>query len=856
MNDSQPTEDEDLGFGANALTVLRTRYLAKNSEGEQIEDPAGMFERVARNIAVVDLLYLPEVYDVSGSQDADDVDPDREDIEDLPDVPHLSEQDVETLWRAHACLAREGKMKVSFSTLCQIARDSEALTDKRQRAFNQSMVERKFMPNSPTLMNAGRELQQLAACFVLPVDDSMESIFDSIKNAALIHKSGGGTGFSFARLRPKNDVVRTTGGIASGPVSFLKVFNSATEAVKQGGTRRGANMGILRVDHPDIEEFIRCKAEDDEVTNFNLSVAITDDFMAKVEADEDYDLVNPRSREVVDRVPARRIFHLIADMAWKNGEPGIIFLDRINDDNPTPELGEVESTNPCGEQPLLPYESCNLGSINLGAFVDRVEWPADEETEIDWNGLSGTVHRAVHFLDNVIDANRYPIPAIRRVTRGNRKIGLGIMGWAEMLIKLGIPYDSERAVNLAERVMGFIDKESKEASAQLAKSRGAFDNYEESIFCGGDGPLRHATTTTIAPTGSISIISGTSSGIEPLFSIAFTRHILDGEKLVEVNPQFEEVAKRQEFYSKDLMERLAGGATLQSQEEVTDAVKEVFVTALDIDPEWHIRMQAAFQAHTDNAVSKTINFPHDATRDKIADSFQQAYKLRCKGLTVYRVGSRQEQVLVSGGADDEKHEKEDAADVIRTNGDWGELRPIPRTSRLRGLTVRKTTPMGNLFLTLNLRSGHPFELFAQIGKAGSDVTAFTEAIARLISLAFRCGVDPTAVADQLIGIGGSRSVGFGPNRVRSVPDAIGQFIQEFVEHAEAMDDDSEDDALTQLNLADLSMRQSQTETDGSSSEGKTSSPRDNYALCPACGVSALVYQEGCVKCVACGYTEC
>ncbi len=853
MNDSQPATDEDLGFSSNALTVLQKRYLARNSEGEQVETPAGMFRRVARNISAMDILYLPEVYDISGSQETEDVNPDDEVTEDLPELPHLNERDVETLWRAHASLVREGKMKVDFASLCDIARENKEKQRELQEEFTDCMVERKFLPNSPTLMNAGRELQQLAACFVLPVGDSMDSIFDSIKNAALIHKSGGGTGFSFTRLRPKNDVVRTTGGIASGPVSFLKVFNSATEAVKQGGTRRGANMGILRVDHPDIEEFIRCKAEDDEVTNFNLSVAITDDFMASVQADEEYDLVNPRSGEVVDSISARRIFDLIADMAWKNGEPGLIFLDRINRDNPTPELGEVESTNPCGEQPLLPYESCNLGSINLGAFVQMSEWPADEDNAVDWDGLSRTVHRAVHFLDNVIDANHYPIAEIRAITRANRKIGLGIMGWAEVLLKLGIPYDSERAVQLAERFMRFIDEESKAASQRLAEVRGPFDNYDRSVFRGDGRPRRHATTTTIAPTGSISIIGETSSGIEPLFSIAFTRHVLDGEKLVEANPQFAEVARQEGFYSDALMQRLAGGESLQAQEEVPDEVKQVFVTALDIDPQWHIRMQAAFQAHTDNAVSKTINFPHDASRDQIADSFSWAYDLQCKGLTVYRVGSRQEQVLVSGG---EEKKEEESPEVLQRDVEWGELRPIPRTSRLRGLTVRKTTPMGNLFLTLNLRSGHPFELFAQIGKAGSDVTAFTEAIARLISLAFRCGVDPTVVSDQLIGIGGSRSVGFGPNRVRSVPDAIGQFIQEFMEYAETMEEDeTEDDALTQLNLADLSMRQSGGEADEPSG-ANSPSPQDNYSLCPSCGMSALVYQEGCVTCVACGYTEC
>ncbi len=852
MTDEQRVDD-DVGLSDNALTVLKKRYLAKDSTGEPVETPREMFMRVARNVAAMDILYHPDIYDPDGVVECPPRRGDAGDDDKLPEIPYLSEHDVQTLRRAWDRSVREGKIRVSFEEVAELARRYEEEVKRLGDDFFNLMVQRHFIPNSPTLMNAGRELQQLAACFVLPIEDSMESIFESIKDAALIHKSGGGTGFSFTRLRPKNDVVRTTGGIASGPVSFLKVFNAATEAVKQGGTRRGANMGILRVDHPDIEEFITCKSDTSAITNFNLSVALTDEFMEALRAGDDYSLVNPRNGEVVRTVAADKIFGLLAEMAYKNGEPGIIFIDRINDDNPTPALGEVESTNPCGEQPLLPYESCNLGSINLSAFVRYTGWVGDGSSPdyrsaIDWDGLADVVRRSVHFLDNVIDASKYPVAEIGRMTRANRKIGLGVMGWAEVLLRLGVPYDSEEAVELGAEMMAFLDREAKKASEALARTRGAFPSYQGSVHEHVGILQRNATTTTIAPTGTISIIGGTSSGVEPLFSIAFTRHVLDGEKLVEVNPVFEEVATEGGFHSQELLGKLAEGEPLGSQRYVPETVRRVFVTALDIRPDWHIRMQAAFQAHTDNAVSKTINFPQATSQKEIAQSFRQAYELGCKGLTVYRVGSRDEQVLTVGDAQQQQKERESREARARGPAEeWGHIKPLPRTGRLHGVTVRKATPMGNLFLTLNVHRGHPFELFAPIGKAGSDVTAFTEAIARLISLAFRCGVDPAAVADQLVGIGGSRSVGFGPNRVRSVPDAIGQFIQDCVESAAAgaaSGDDDPGDGLQQLDLLNM--------TAGSNSEES----RDRFSLCPACGLSTLVYQEGCVSCVSCGYTEC
>jgi ribonucleoside-diphosphate reductase alpha chain len=564
----------DTDLSENALRVLKERYLLKDKTGKLKETPEELFRRISENIALADAFYGKKTKDV-------------------------------------------GEVSEEFYTM---------------------MSKLEFLPNSPTLMNAGTDIQQLSACFVLPVGDSMEEIFDSIKYTALIHKSGGGTGFSFSRLRPKNDLVMSTKGVASGPISFMKVFDAATNVVKQGGKRRGANMGVLRVDHPDILEFISCKEKNDQLNNFNISVGLTEKFMKAVIANKDYDLLMPKDKRVVRTLNARQVFDLVVTMAWNNGEPGMLFLDRINKDNPTPRVGEIESTNPCGEQPLLPFEACNLGSINLGKFV--------KSGKVNWDHLREITRSAIHFLDNVIDMNKYPLPQIDEMVKANRKVGLGVMGWADMLVQLGLPYNSEAGVKMGEKVMKFINDEAKKMSQELAKKRGAFPNFKKSIFADkGEPKIRNATRTTIAPTGTLSMIGEASGGVEPNFSICFMKRVMDAQELLYVNKFFERATKEKGVYSEDLMRKIANKDTIQNIEELPEEIRSSFVVAHDIAPEWHIRMQAAFQKHCDNAVSKTVNFPNSATVKEVEEVYMLAYKLGCKGVTIYRDGSRDNQVL-------------------------------------------------------------------------------------------------------------------------------------------------------------------------------------------------------------------
>ena len=547
---------------------------------------------------------------------------------------NVIESPVEMFWRVAQNVAEAERLYKSRTS-----------PEELSEVFFGMMASLDFLPNSPCLMNAGRELQQLAACFVLPVDDSLDSIFETVKQTALIHQSGGGTGFSFSHLRPKDDPVHSTGGIASGPVSFMRVFNMATEVIKQGGTRRGANMGVLKIDHPDIMEFIKIKQNPNEMTNFNLSVGITKAFMEALEKEGEYSLINPREKKEVRRLKAREVLDAMVTAAWESGDPGILFLDRINEANPTPALGEIESTNPCGEVPLLPYESCVLGSINLSQMVKE----RDGKWEVDFEKMRGIIKYAVRFLDNVIDMNQYPLPKIAQMAKGNRKIGLGVMGLAHFFIRLGIPYNSQKALEVAKGLMSFIQHQAREYSIELAEERGVFANYKGSIYDRPRGvQLRNATLTTIAPTGTLSLIANCSSGIEPLFAIQHTRRALEDMEFQITDPLFVERGEKEGFMSRGLIQSLAEGASLGDLPDVPQRMKELFVTTFEISPLWHIKIQAAFQEYTDNAVSKTINFPRDATREDVKEAFLMAYRERCKGITIYRSGSRSGQVLACG----------------------------------------------------------------------------------------------------------------------------------------------------------------------------------------------------------------
>lgn len=815
----------------NARIILERRYLKKDESGRPVEEPEEMFWRVARVIAEQDLRY--------GA--------------------------------------------------------SEKAVDALAREFYRLMTHRLFEPNSPTLMNAGRPLGQLSACFVLPVEDTLsngrDGIYDTLRAMALVHQSGGGTGFAFSRLRPSGDFVRSSSGVASGPVSFMRLYDSSTEVVKQGGTRRGANMGILRVDHPDIREFITCKSDVTQITNFNISVAVTDAFMEALRRGEKYDLINPRSGEVVGQEDAREIFDLIVEGAWGTGEPGVFFIDRANHYNPVPKLGSYEATNPCGEQPLLPYDVCNLGSINVGAFA-KLDVPADApvDEKIDWDGLRQVVHLSTHFLDNVIDANQYPLPEIHDLAQKIRRIGLGIMGWADLLVRVGVPYNSEEGVELGRRLMAFIDEESKVASEKLAEQRGVFPAWEESIWgpdetCARDADgnrirpmrrLRNCNITTVAPTGTISIIAGCSGGIEPLFAVAFMRNQA-GVLMPDVNQDFVRIAKEQGWYSEALMQKIAEEGHIHFP-EVPAEVQRVFVTAHDVSPQWHIRMQAAFQEHVDSAISKTCNFPNEATIDDVREIYLQAYELGCKGVTVYRDGCRPMQVLSTGktakevtgsaptapvSADTEAaladarervHQLEHEVEDLRRRLQEAEARNQkrrhrrPRPAVLHGTTRRMPSPLGDLYVTINQdENGVPFEVFATLGKAGGAAMADVEAIGRLISLALRSGIPLNDIYQQLRGISCDRAVGVGPNKVLSVPDAIAQAL---AQHEREMAGIQQELPIGQAASATAPAVQQTRLSIEEYDSGETF-----LGTCPECA-SELRFMEGCVKCYSCGYSEC
>jgi ribonucleoside-diphosphate reductase alpha chain len=837
------TPRDALSLSPNAITVLEKRYLVKDDAGQPIETPEDLFWRVARTIAEADRRYGVPV----------------------------------------------------------------GAVEETAQAFFGLMAQRQFVPNSPTLMNAGRPLGQLSACFVLPVDDALSNgksgIYDTLRAMALVHQSGGGTGFSFSRLRPKNDIVRSTMGVASGPVSFMSLFDASTDVVKQGGTRRGANMGILRVDHPDIMEFVTCKDDTTKITNFNISVAVTDAFMAAVEADEKYDLHHPKTGKVVGQLDARAVWSRIIHGAWKTGEPGVFFIDKANHYNPVPHLGSYEATNPCGEQPLLPYDVCNLGSINLGIFV--------KDGGIDWDGLRRVVHLSTHFLENVIDANQYPLPEITELAQRIRRIGLGVMGLADLFVKLGIPYDSEEGVALGRRLQQFVDEEAKVESERLARERGVFNEWERSIW-GPDqtcarGPqgerirpmrrLRNCNVTTVAPTGTISIIAGCSSGIEPLFAVAFMRNQA-GVLMPDVNEDFVAIARAEGWYSDDLMRRIAESGHIDFP-EVPEKWQRVFVTANHIKPEWHIRMQGAFQEYNDSAISKTCNFANDATEAYVEEIYRLAYRLNCKGVTVYRDGSRDMQVLSTGTTARKVQEQATSSGAAEARADLaalagsgergaavaaerkGQLAELEaendrlrrmvhdleaenlqrrqkrsRPELLRGATRRLETPLGTLYVTITEDDrGQPFEVFMSLGKAGGALMADVEALGRLISLALRSGIPMKEIYRQLRGISSDRVMGLGPNKILSVPDAVGIAIERWMQEKQGI----QQELLPGSQVAGENAPVVAQRAPVAGLEGEQmilGGMQDTLSgACPDCG-SQLEFAEGCMKCHVCGFSEC
>ncbi len=817
----------------NARIVLEKRYLVKDKTGAPTEQPEDLFWRVATVVAAADRRYG----------------------------------------------ASEGA--------------TGAVADELYRL----MTERRFEPNSPTLMNAGRPLGQLSACFVLPVDDSLSNgqtgIYDTLRSMALIHQSGGGTGFSFSRLRPQGSMVRSTTGVASGPISFMKLYDASTDAVKQGGTRRGANMGILRVDHPDILDFIACKEDLTQIVNFNISVAVTAKFIAALRAGESYDLVDPVSKSVTGQLDAKMVWDRMIEGAWRTGEPGCFYIDEANRFNPVPHLGLYEATNPCGEQPLLPYDVCNLGSINVGYYVTN--------GRMDWDAFKRDIHLSTHFLDNIIDVNKYPLPEIDSLSKRIRRIGLGIMGFADMLVRLAIPYDSPEGVEMGRKVMEFLDVESKRESERLANERGPFPEWARSIWgpdetCARDANgqrvrpmqmLRNCNVTTVAPTGTISIIAGCSSGLEPLFAVAFMRNQA-GVMMPDVNEDFVEIAKREGWYSEALVEKIARTGSVEHN-EIPLRWQRVFVTANQISPEWHIRMQAAFQKHCDSAISKTTNFAHTATKDDVRTIYELAYELGCKGVTVYRDGSRDNQVLSTGATEHAAAARDGTSDSRRELGELhgtlaeanAEIERLKRAlyeseaenlqrrakrsrpDKLRSTSIRKETPLGVMFVHITEDDrGQPFEVFVTLGKAGGAAMADAEAVGRLISLALRSGIPLMQIHRQLRGISSDRAVGLGPNKVLSMPDAIGLALEEWFRDKQGVQQELLGDqtpivgggavpAREQVTMSSTPVNQIQMTFESANGGGSESF----IGTCPDCG-SQLEFAEGCVKCHVCGFSEC
>ncbi len=812
----------------NARTVLEKRYLVRDEKGKPVESAEELFWRVATVVAEADRRYGASEGTVSG-------------------------------------VAEE---------------------------FYRLMTQQRFVPNSPTLMNAGRPLGQLSACFVLPVADALSNgqngIYDTLRAMALIHQSGGGTGFSFSRLRGQGSMVRSTTGVASGPVSFMKLYDASTDAVKQGGTRRGANMGILRVDHPDIMDFITCKEDLTQVTNFNISVAVTDAFMQAVHEGTSYDLIDPSSGNTVGQLEARAVWDKMIEGAWRTGEPGCFFIDEANRYNPVPHLGSYEATNPCGEQPLLAYDVCNLGSINVGYYA--------KGGKMDWEALRRDIHLSTHFLDNIIDVNKYPLPEIDQLSKRIRRIGLGVMGFADALVRLGIPYDSEQGIEFGRQLMQFVDTEAKNESERLAHARGPFPEWARSIW-GPDATaarnalgerirpmqmLRNCNVTTVAPTGTISIIAGCSSGIEPLFAVAFMRNQA-GVLMPDINEDFVAVAKREGWYSDALMERIAAQGHIHLP-EVPERWQRVFVTAHDITPEWHVRMQAAYQDYTDSAISKTTNFPNAASMADVRAIYELAYELRCKGVTVYRDGSRDNQVLSTGATAKATAERKGVSDDVKRaladlRGELAEkdveletLRKSlydsesenlnrrakrARPDRLRSTSIRKDTPLGTMYVHISEDElGQPFEVFISLGKAGGSATADAEAMGRLISLALRSGIPLMEIHRQLRGISSDRAVGLGPNKVLSVPDAVGAALYEWHQDKQGV----QQELIRDPREAGQAPKSEQITVVTSSGAEQMNMRFDDGAqafigTCPDCG-SQLEYAEGCVKCHVCGFSEC